>query len=420
VWARDDLVRRLCDVLDVARNAIARLASEGFTDAQEPANTVRPEKVISESALLLLATSRVAHHPDVGRRLRDVAEGLIPHARGSRMVAGMCLEPALAWDYAFAHICLKRLGYPDRRVDAVLDMIARSRVQPTRERLPHRALEQLWVQRHARGIRPTARRIAIPAAPALVRSSGLCRPMDLLGAGREDIYAFTHCLMYVTDFNIQPWRLPRPRTAILGDAEAMLARCLDDQDYDLAGEVLMTWPLTGTSWDASAAFGFRVLAALEDQAGFLPSASTRPDRLALLQGDERARYLLATAYHTAYVMGLLCAVALQPDRAPPTGIKAPSARPGVGDQLVKRLDDGPRAHWRDEFDRLSGPERDGLARMLLTIGFRRSLLRRDVKELHALLRIGDAAGLTDMPAASHAAELLTRLVHIGTHPREPP
>jgi len=72
--------------------------------------------------------------------------------------------------------------------------------------------------------------------------------MDLLNGSRDDVYAFTHALMYVTDFNIRPRRLPRRRAAILAEAEAALARCLDEQDYDLGGEVLLAWPLTGRSW----------------------------------------------------------------------------------------------------------------------------------------------------------------------------
>jgi hypothetical protein len=220
--------------------------------------------------------------------------------------------------------------------------------------------------------------------------------------------------MYVTDFNIQPWRLPRRRKFILADAEAVLARCLDDQDYDLTGEVLLAWPLTGRTWGASAAFGFRVLAHVEDQAGFLPSPSTRLDRVKMLQGDDRAKYLLATAYHTAYVMGLLCAVALQPGRTPPVVIRSVGATRGVSDLLLAKLDTyGLRPHWREEINELSEPERNGLASMLLTIGLRRSVIQRDFARLHELLQIGQSAGLTHIPAASQAAELLARLAHIS-------
>ena len=157
----------------------------------------------------------------------------------------------------------------------------------------------------------------------------------------------------------------------------------------------------------------RVLAHVEDRAGFLPSAGTRLDRVNMLQGEDRAKYLLATAYHTAYVMGLLCAVTLQPQRAPPKAIKGTNAAPGVSQVFLDKLDkDRQRPHWREEFDQLSQPERDGLARMLLTIGLRRSVIQRDFGRLHEFLEIGQMANLTNIPAASQAANLLARLAHL--------
>ncbi len=419
-WAESDLVRRLCDALDVAKNTIERLASDGFTDPEEPANNLRPEKVISESGLLLLAASTAIRHAVVGKRLRDVAERLAPHARSERMLVGICTEPALAYDYAQAHICLKRLGYPDARFDSVLELIPKSQARSGRERPPHRALEQRWAARGLEMSLPAAKQAARQAPPLPVRDSVLSRSMDLLNCSREDVYAFTHALMYVTDFNIRPWRLPRRRSMILAEAEAVLARCLDDQDYDLGGEVLLGWPLTGTSWGPAAAFGFRVLTHVEDQAGFLPSTSTRLDRLNKLQGDDRTKYLLATAYHTAFVMGLLCAAALQPGRAPPTAIRSASPAAGLARLVLARLDaDRRRPHWRDEIDLLSQSERDSLAGMLLAIALRRSVVQRDFGGLYELLQLGAAAGLTEGPVASQAAELLTRLALLSATSTRP-
>ena len=411
LWPASDLVRRVTYSLDVAKNAIKRLGSEGFTDAEEPANNIPPEKVIAESGLLLLAASTALPHADLGKPFREVAEVLIPYARSEGMFFGICTKPSLAWDYAVGHICLKRLGYPDRRFDSVLAIIGESQTQL--ERPPYSRLEQIWASRGLELSQPAAEQKVRQTAPAVVRESVLCKPMDLLGGSRQDVYAFTHSLIFMTDFNIRPCRLPRQRNMILADAEAALARCLDDQDYDLAGEVLLAWPLTGRSWGASAAFGFRVLAHVEDRAGFLPSMSTRLDRLKTLQGEDRAKYLLATAYHTAYVMGLLCAVTLQPQRAPPKAIKGVNGASEISQVLLEKLDeDRHRPHWREEFDNLSQPERDSLASMLMTIGLRRSVVQRDFGRLHEFLQIGHLANLTNMPAASQAAELLARLAHI--------
>jgi hypothetical protein len=149
---------------------------------------------------------------------------------------------------------------------------------------------------------------------------------------------------------------------------------------------------------------------VEDRAGFLPSPATRLERLDKLQGDERTNYLLATAYHTAYVMGLLCAAALQPGRTPPSKIPAGATAPGTANRILQFLDaDSRRAHWRDELHRLTDPERDALAGFLLNVGLRRKISQREFGAVHKLLKISYALGLADTPASSQAAEMLDRL-----------
>lgn len=403
---RKDLERRLCHALHIARRTVERLAAKGYTDSTDPDERIRPEKIVAETALLLLAASTADCGDEVSQRIHQVARMLIPHARSERMLLGVCLEPALAFDYASAHICLARLGYPDAAFDAFLRKAAGAQSCGGRERPPHRVLEQEWLRAGWSGASERRRSIA-----AAARSSVLNRPMDLLAGNRDDVYAFTHALMYVTDFNINPRRLPRPRAVILAEAEAALAFCLDEQDYDLGGEVLLAWPLTGKSWSAAAAFGFRVLARVEDKVGFLPAPNTRLKRLNELEGDRRTDYLLATAYHTAYVMGLVCAGALQPGRTPPSAIPRRTAvARGSADRILDTLNADRRdAHWRDELDQLTPGERDALSGFLLTIALRRKIHQHDYDAVARLLREGHHLGLTDTPVASQSAEMLERL-----------
>lgn len=405
-WDTRDLVRRLCHALEIAAHTIDRLAATGYTDPHEPSNNLRPEKIIAETGLLLLAASTAAHHEDVRAPMAQLAQRLVPYARSDRMLLGICLEPSVALEYAQAHVCLSRIGHRDPRVDALLQQSVDAHAHAGRERPPHRMLEQEWT---LRGWQAALQRDCRPGNTA--RMSVLNHPMDLLTSSREDVYAFTHALMYVTDFNLVPQRLPRSRAAILADAEAALARCLDDQDYDLAGEVLLAWPLTGTSWTPAGAFGFRVLARVEDDAGFLPAPSTRLDRAARLSEADRGDYLLATAYHTAYVMGLLCAAALQPERAPPRTLPVERPRGHRGPEpLLAWLDArGPRQHWRDDLDRLAPSERAATTSLLFNIALRRAVSRRAFAELPDLLELGVALGLAGLPAARQAAELLVRL-----------
>lgn len=403
-------MRRLSHALDIAGQAVNRLAARGYADPREAGTDLRPEKLISETGLLLLGASGAAEFSEVRRRLQSVAERLIPHARGERMLLGVCLEPAVALDYAAAHICLAKLGYPDSGFDAVLRRSLSSQARAGRERPPHRVLEQEWLFETWHGFKLRLGQRPLPTA----LHSALGRPLDLLCGSREDVYAFTHALMYVAGFDVEPGRLPRRIVVILAEADAALARCLDEEDYDLAGEVLLAWPLVRRSWSAGAAFGFQVLAHVEDRAGFLPAPSTRLQRLNELQGDERTDYLLATAYHTVYVMGLLCAAVLRSGNPPPCRIPSGKGAPGSAGNLLQFLDgDGPTPHWRGELDRLSARERDAIAEFLFAIALRRTAARRDFGALRKVLATGLALGLADSPVASQAAELLERLAIVA-------
>jgi hypothetical protein len=101
--------------------------------------------------------------------------------------------------------------------------------------------------------------------------SALGRPADLLSTRKDQAYAFTHALMYLTDLGSRRARLPRCQSTIAAEADAWLAANLDEPDYDLSGEILLTWPYTRRCWSASAIVGFALLASVEDRLGFLPA-----------------------------------------------------------------------------------------------------------------------------------------------------
>jgi hypothetical protein len=318
------------------------------------------------------------------------------------MLLGLAMEPASAWDYAQAHVFLTRLGLPDAAFDALLAATQTAQAAHGRERVPHRVLERDWLR--------ASLAASASEEPGRLPTSEVLATIDLLTGSREDIYSFSHALMYVGDFGIDPRPWPRPPSDLTAEAEAMLARCLDEQDYDLAGEVLLAWPLTRSTWSATATFGFRVLAAVEDEAGFLPSQTIRLERLSALEGDEHTDYLLATTYHTTYVMGLLCSMALQPGSSPPASIPLDDAVAGAAERIAPFLRaKGRPPHWVSEFRGLDTAQRDALAALLFSIGVRRCVDARQFASVHELLAICHELGLSDRPSASQAAELLGRL-----------
>ena len=404
------MVRRVIRALDVATRTVRTIveadpANAGSAPPTESRDGMGREKAVAETAMLLLCAEPVR---SLDERIREqagaVAALLVPQARRADVLGAICLDPGLARDHAFAHAVLSRLGCPDPAVDRLLSESLAMGAGFGPERLPHRRLEQDWLARVWSAGETPRRRDA-----RLVAESMLGRPMDALGSTRLDIYAFTHAVMYASDLGERRIRLPRPLRAIAADADAALAFGLDSNDFDLAAEVLLTWPMLGLPWSPAAIFAFRLLAGVEDDFGFLPGSSFDVARYEALSGDERSRFALATSYHTAYVMGFLCAAALRQGCAPPAAVPPARRSRGAGAAMLRLLDsDGPTACWRKPFDALAPRQQDSVAPLVLAALLRRARTKGDLGLVRQALEAALAHDLVDGPAPAQAAALLRR------------
>lgn len=389
-------------VLERARVVVEKLGAEGHGEGPE---RIRPEKVIAETSLLMLAAWAARPGEENRRRVDALAGDLIPWARGKRALAGLCFEPALALEFATGHICLKRMGRPDAGFDEALGRALGSQTAGSRERPPHRVLEQEWL-RAGWGVRDRLRE------KAALRQGVLGRTMDLLGGSLDDGYAFTHAMMYASDFGMRKVRLPRPKHVVMLEAADLLARCLDEENYDLGGEVLLAWPLAGAEWTPEASFAFRVLLRAEEEAGVLPAPGLKADLRRELAGADPGREALAAGYHTAYVMGLVCAAVMRRGRIP-RGVHGRARRGAARAMLRWVAGKGPGPLWLREMERLEEAGRESLAGMVFSMALRRKVGERDFGGMLALLAEAHGLGLTDRPVASQAAEMLDRVRVFG-------
>ena len=396
---------RILHALSFAKETLRLLAAEGYDDPETLPDKILPEKVIGETAFLLYA-AWLTSDPVIIEKVDEIARILAPYSRSKKILIGICLHPALAIEYAQAHVFLTRIGYPDERFDAMLEKSINAQSHFGRERPPHRMLEQEWVKRVWNKSSEPAEKYIIDA----IAYSTMARPVDLLHGTREDLYAFTHALMYAMCFNSAPWGVKKENAAILDEAEAMLARCLDEEDYDLAGELLLAWPLTGSHWSALATLAFNVLLRVEDEASFLPSPATRVDILQKLEGEQRKKYFHATAYHTVYVMGLLCSASIKADRIPVQNITANETVSGISDKLLSFLElNGQAPHWLSCFSKLTGAEQDSLVDLLLNVAMYRNVQQKQYGAVFELVRIAYDTGAGSQELVTQAAELLDRL-----------
>jgi hypothetical protein len=401
-WDAADLKARLCRALDIAKRAVDFFAREGYADAEVPENSFGPEKPIAETAMLVYAVSTARHLPDVAQRIEEIAQLLLPHARSPRTLLNAALHPSMALDFAVPHVLLTKLGYCDPDFDIILKSCLSWQTQYGHERPPFASVEQKWITSLWMGVQPGR------GWRSDLLNSVMHRPLDILGGPRQNAYGFTHLIMYCTDFGHGAGRFPRRRSAILDEASSLLAKCLDEEDYDLAGELLMAWPLMGARWCASATFAFRVLARVEDQVGLLPGGTTKASRVNKLEGKERTQYALGTAYHTALVMGLLCAAALRPGRAPFVRITGPKYERSLLEHLLRCIDRD-QGHWQPELSELSDSERNALAPFLLDIAISQKCRKHEYEAVRQLLATASQHGLANTTLCGQSALLLERL-----------
>src|SRR5580704_8797924 len=401
-WTEDDLSRQVVLALGFARGVLDDIDSA----ADSPLGRIA-QKVVAETAMLLYAVAPLhATHPAVETACARLASRLIPLARSTEVQAAVCLDPGKALDHAMGHILLDRLGHADTAFDTLLQGAQQTGRQLGPERLPHRLIEQSWLERIWPHGAPSRRRLS-----EAIAASALGRPLDALKASRADIYAFTHALLYATDMGRRPLASARRRRDIEADALIALGFALEAQDCDLTVEVLWIWPMLGLRWHPAALFALKSLIERQDSRGFLPGIGFDAQRVAGMSSEQRERHVRATCYHTVYVMGFLCAAASRQDRLPHRASRRPKrgTSRGAGAVLLDLLrGDTHRPQWCARMAGQGAALQDAAAPLLLSVLVRRAADASDLARLSLVLSAALQYGLTDGPAPLQAAALLRR------------
>lgn len=400
-WPRGDLEDRVVRALDLAATVLDEFGTTGFMDTERPALSFGPDKVIAESAMLAYAAAGAS----TGRRLTSavagVADRLVPLCRSRQALADAALEPHRAFKYAIPHLLLTALGSPDERFDDFILAQCTSARSMDADLAPVARMEQQWV------MGKWGRRAARTPGRLDVRGTALDKPLDVLTVSREDTYALTHMLFYVSDFARSPSVcVRRSKAAVLDDVRTLVARYMRLEDYDLSGELLMAWPELDAAWDPVSGFCFRVLADVEDRVGILPCGNLDPRRVAAMSPAESGRYTRATAYHTAFVMGFCCAAALRgspPERGVPSSERTEVVWPELFELVGHH-----RGHWQPVFDTLTDAEKESLTPMLADMATVDSMEGRDYRRAGVVLGLA-ARGDVEGPMQQRARAVMTAL-----------
>ena len=263
------------------------------------------DKLIVESLLLVLLIRRFKERsPEMQQRLRDISEFCVPlvYTPKNRMLISQ--YPHTAITFGISHFALNQMGYGDASFGRTVEAAFLSRQVYAIERLPYRAMEIRWLQ----SLLFTDQRACFDD---LLSASILKAEAHPLRMSTSDSYAFTHALMYVTDFGDQPLPGNLEISYLRSLTNQLIAAQIVNENLDVLGELLMSTMFLGRPWSVRARFAWHFLDETWNQFGVLPSPSFEAMEYAKLSAKDARAYAFKHTYHTIYVGAILCSLILR-------------------------------------------------------------------------------------------------------------
>ncbi len=386
---------RLKRCLDFTNDALLHLIVDGHPADEEESWYVRPEKIIAESAFLMVFANPFKHQELIRTSFQRLGETLEPLGRSKAMLLNICLKPSLALDYAHTHICLDVAGFPNAEFDALVESSLKGELINGIERTPYRILERFWLL----NLRNTE--TSKTEREFWIQHSALCKTPDIFSESTDAAYALTHAVMYHQENDI----FDREKLAHI--IEAMLIRNLDAQDYDVAGELLISWIMLGLPLTDIIILSLEILFTIEKRVGFLPAPGLDTSKLPGLEKCERRTYIFSINYHTILVMGLLCCVMLH--RKFLDGITTVSAAISERDKsyLEELIQTAASKHWIEFY--YQHPKTYNWAPFIYHALLSKSIREKNFSLSHEILQKITSTSLKEAITSGQANELLARL-----------
>ena len=390
---RLELLRNyLRSVMGIARLVLDEVLSVRFENEEPAEYRELVGKAGGELAMLLRLADRALPADEDREELRSLARDLAPLVRAPQVYRFLFFRPSRAPMHTLAHFCLAQLGLPDERLDRVARLALSSSVCAANERVPYRILDAAWTRHIAFG----DEELDHPA----ISLSPLGAGVDLLEVTTNDAYAFTHALPYATDFGRSSLPDDVDRHNLLGIAEALAVKALDEDDLDLLAEVLMAPPILRLGWTPTLSFAWSVLERVWDEYGFVPGPGIPPAPQEETR-TQKVRRVLGTLYHTMFAAGLCCATIIACESVPPEiqqdvpgDLEAP---PGKG------------SAWKINWNRSTRQVQDSLVFLDLAFTLRRAVELVDLIRIREVLNMAAECDLLEHPLFMQALEMLERV-----------
>lgn len=138
-----------------------------------------------------------------------------------------------------------------------------------------------------------------------------CRDTALFFAN-DEIYALTHVLFYLTDFGAHPCGLDVARQrGVVNLVLTLLVACLDRDDFDLVGELLLCAEVLGEGKNWLVGYAWRAMAEAQRSDGAVPSPVHDATIVPRVHGEKRRAYVFGTCYHSTMVAAMAASEAVR-------------------------------------------------------------------------------------------------------------
>lgn len=390
---------RLSYALDFARRTIQHLIVEGHSAPKDASWYVQSEKIIAEAAFLLVFAKAGDSNIEVKKATDALIKLLEPLSRSKSTLINICLKPALALDFAHAHICLSYLGFPNKQFDDVIEKVLSEKKMI--ERRPYRMLEQEWLLEiwpHSNNNKKI---------DFWTKLSILNHSINLFSESSDSAYSLTHAVLYSFFNNAKIKHVDLKK--ITNELEGLLVIYMDKQDYDVAGELLLAWSLTQEPFSHLAIFALKCLIKIEKEVGFLPAPNLDTSMIEGREQTERRTYIFSINYHTAFVMGLLSGsmlknfdkISILPNQAVDS--------PQLKELLRAELLIGKNAHWIEYYNALDNKQKDDLLPWVYQTILARKINQHKYGSVKKIIDLTEGSCLENLFITKQAKELLNRL-----------
>jgi len=258
------------------------------------------DKIIAETALLVLLLSRnPTKNHEKAHLLRRIISIVTTFACSERNKSLILRLPQLSASLGIPYIVLSRLGIKDAELDGIIANSLFSDTVNAIERVPFRDMDLRWIRYVY-----TEDTTYLEETENFLDNSILGGKATALHMQREDFYALTHCIMYLSDFGSKTIS-----GLDVNSMEILITECIKvnllEMDFDLIAELLLCLSYVSDDLTYASELSLQFSVSAWSKLGFLPSRSFDPETFKGLKGSEKAAYSFSTIYHTLYVSLLM-------------------------------------------------------------------------------------------------------------------